>query len=170
MDSLFNLSNLVLYQSHAMEGGSKPPAARRTSMSDGRPDLRRVSATAAMPATRHVGFRVEGVPPSPAQAILAGARETANTAAGSPTPVIIPPSFQVRVVPHTASAVHIPAGVDMHGPRHGASATCDHRSCPGVRCCRQPMPAGYFELPPFLPGQAHRWTPFSPSRGHLELR
>lgn len=85
----------------AMDG--QPGKSRRTSISGineagptGPPNLRRASATAAMPATRHVGFHVEGVPPSPAQAILASAHCSTSTAAGSPTPVIIPPSFQVR--------------------------------------------------------------------------
>lgn len=106
----------------AMDG--QPGKSRRTSISGiseagptGPPNLRRASATAAMPATRHVGFHVEGVPPSPAQAILAGAHCSTSTAAGSPTPVIIPPSFQVRTAA-VSGKYEVP--LPMHAPASAA--------------------------------------------------
>ena len=45
-----------------------------------------------------VGFHVEGVPPSPAQEATLAEQHLhagAKVAAGSPSPVIIPPTFQV---------------------------------------------------------------------------
>ncbi len=79
-----------------------PGANKRISTDEvragGPPNLRRSSVTSVIPPqTRHVGFHVEGVPPSPANqtAILAHDHVNASTAAGSPTPAIIPPSFQV---------------------------------------------------------------------------
>ena len=55
---------------------------------------RSTDSTASQPALKVIGFRVEGVPPSPAQAGLLHDALTAG--GGSPDPVIIPPSFQVQ--------------------------------------------------------------------------
>jgi hypothetical protein len=51
------------------------------------------------PPVKVVGFRVEGVSPSPQETSLADAAGGASTAAGSPSPVIIPPNFAVRPPP-----------------------------------------------------------------------
>ena len=127
-----------------------PNKSRRTSISGineggptGPPTLRRASATAAMPATRHVGFHVEGVPPSPAQVILAGAHYTANTAAGSPTPVIIPPSFQVRI----ASAWGI-----------SGSPPPVHASAPAAAVRVRPMADPNRQVQQMFAGRGIRWT------------
>lgn len=50
-------------------------------------------ASISRPAMKVVGFRVEGVPPSPDQ--VHGLQESTE-GGGSPDPVIIPPSFQVQ--------------------------------------------------------------------------
>ena len=53
---------------------------------------RRGGDSIARPALKVVGFRVEGVPPSPDQL---HALTESTEGGGSPDPVIIPPSFQV---------------------------------------------------------------------------
>ena len=52
--------------------------------------------SASVPITQVVGFHVEGMSPSPVPPSLLGDRKPV---AGSPTPVIIPPTFQVRARP-----------------------------------------------------------------------
>ena len=55
---------------------------------------RSTDSNASQPAMKVVGFHVEGVPPSPAQASLL--QDALTEGGGSPDPVIIPPSFQVQ--------------------------------------------------------------------------
>jgi hypothetical protein len=53
----------------------------------------------ATPVLKVVGFHVEGVAASPAQATLLDSNPTGmNSLVGSPNPVIIPPAFQVRTI------------------------------------------------------------------------
>lgn len=49
-------------------------------------------SNAPQPALKVVGFRVEGVPPSPEHGTLL--QDALTSGGGSPDPVIIPPSFQ----------------------------------------------------------------------------
>lgn len=51
-------------------------------------------SNASQPAFKIVGFHVEGVPPSPDHGTLL--QDALTSGGGSPDPVIIPPSFQVR--------------------------------------------------------------------------
>ena len=65
---------------------------------EGRPSLRREStSTPIQPAVKVVGFHVEGVPQSPAQAPHLLQDLGGNAVSPSPNPVIIPPAFQVRL-------------------------------------------------------------------------
>lgn len=48
------------------------------------------------PAVQVVGFHVEGQSPSPSPGPSILADSLRKISAGSPTPIIIPPSFQVR--------------------------------------------------------------------------
>jgi hypothetical protein len=56
---------------------------------------RRSDSGANQPAVQVVGFHVEGQSPSPGPSSLL-ADSMRKITAGSPTPVIIPPHFQVR--------------------------------------------------------------------------
>lgn len=58
------------------------------------------------PIVKVVGFRVEGVAPSPAPhpTLLGDASDSVNHTSGSPNPVIIPPTFQVGLCFHAPSS------------------------------------------------------------------
>ena len=94
------------------------------------------------PPVKVVGFRVEGVAPSPQETSLADAAGGASTAAGSPSPVIIPPNFAVRPPPPASCK-------PLRGKREPADALA--RTQPDHQTCLCPR------LPPFLgvQGQGH---------------
>lgn len=58
------------------------------------------------PPVKVVGFRVEGATPSPRDTSLADAG-AASTVTGSPSPVIIPPAFAVRLRCTASSAAAV---------------------------------------------------------------
>ena len=64
--------------------------------------MKKQDSTKTSPPVKVVGFRVEGVSPSPQDTSLADVAGGASTAAGSPSPVIIPPNFSVRPPPAAA--------------------------------------------------------------------
>lgn len=79
------------------------PNRDRTQSIESRPAPRRSesSVSQTQPAIKVVGFRVEGAAPSPSPAstwLADSQRNDGNVISGSPDPVIIPPSFQVRVL------------------------------------------------------------------------
>ena len=77
------------------------PNRDKTQSIESRPAPRRSesSVSQTQPAIKVVGFRVEGAAPSPSppSTLLADSqRADGNVTSGSPNPVIIPPSFQVK--------------------------------------------------------------------------
>jgi hypothetical protein len=77
--------------------------------------------------TAQVGFHVEGVPPSPAQEATLAEQHLqagAKVAAGSPSPVIIPPTFQVPPLPRSNVHLHV-----MFGSAPAASDQQQQRGC-----------------------------------------
>ncbi len=74
-------------------GAQQPPGQLQSTPSVG--GVGASSAAAPRPAMQVVGFRVEGVAPSPDNHHFLN-MDNRPVGAGSPTPVIIPPSFQVR--------------------------------------------------------------------------
>jgi hypothetical protein len=77
----------------------------------------------APPIVKVVGFRVEGVAPSPSPhpTLLADINDSIHHTSGSPNPVIIPPTFLVRhlhcclalCLTCTSSEIHHPSAVPM---------------------------------------------------------
>lgn len=79
-----------------------------------------------------VGFEVEGVPPSPAQEATLAEQHLKDQSftSGSPTPVTIPPTFQVCYRFAASSGTH----VERRRPSRAFPPTCDLRATCATSC------------------------------------
>lgn len=85
------------------------------------------------PVVQVVGFHVEGASPSPN--LLSNVLVGGGMTAGSPTPVIIPPSFQVRRKQRAAAAgVPSPSWL-LHAGLHVVRMACVPAALDSIRAC-----------------------------------